>query len=691
MKKYILLFLLAGFVVFGSLGSALEIEVPEKGTVVNLEFPSVISGAAGNGSFNETLTDLLYLRLDTSNDPLTNNLTISNSGPVSLKLSTDGTSSDITFASSVVDHIKFLAAGGFGIFQTSDDGGSVWNTVALFTQTGWQFVVPATFNGALFDSLSFGKTNITGVGVISTDRLNVSLLCVNNGSDCIDDWSAVNVSGNPFNQSLNKEDPVVFSQINITNSSGFLSFHITPDGKIGIGQTTDLEDIFTLFGEMDIIHNATENDEHSLEIEVDTGTFGDVKGLLIDYRVGAITQGTDEEAILINIDPFDSVGGEISGLEIITLQGNATVNGLKVGVQVNPIKQLSGIFEDMDSALSNNIDVLASFISVGSNVEIFSNNHDSVRIGNAVKFEEIEFKLDQDAGGVGIRPEFFFSTGVGAWTQFVPTDGTDGMRDSGVILWLDSDIPAWATGLGGEFLIMINRTQQGLPTPPVEELVQVASATEYWWRKDGDLNVKNVSALLYDIIAKSTPPNAFVFDGKNATFNSTFINITDLKNVLDNPPGLLNKAVLTYNSTSHLWEARMPVVSASLLIVHDDKRNSSEISTASTKDGIYNVTSTVTRTRLKYTVCMTIRNPFGGGSTSGWKIEIINKTGDVKKTTYLSLGTTIGGFDMFADSTCLFAYEENGEVGQQMWTKVTETFGSVTMELHSMSLEGTSG
>lgn len=284
--------------------------------------------------------------------------------------------------------------------------------------------------------------------------------------------------------------------INITNSTGTLGLYQNGNGRVGINtDPDDLIDTFTITGEMDIIHTATSTDEHGLEIDYNAAGFGDNKAIFIDYITGEISAGEDEEVILINIDQTLSTGGDVVGLEVLTTEGEAMVTGLEVGVLINPIEQLSGIFSGMDSALNNGVDNLTSFLSGVTNETMFVADDDTVTIGNADKFEEIEFILQTFASGVGIKPEFYYSTGDGEWAIFTPADGTNGLRDTGVVAWLDSDIPSWAVGTGSEFLIRINRTQGGLATAPIEEKVQIASATEYFWNREAYVHINNLSTL----------------------------------------------------------------------------------------------------------------------------------------------------------------------------------------------------
>ena len=145
---------------------------------------------------------------------------------------------------------------------------------------------------------------------------------------------------------------------------------------------------------------------------------------------------------------------------------------------------------------------------------MFVADNDSVTIGSAAVFEEIEFILDTVASGAGIKPNFDFSTGVGTWSSSTPTDGTNGMRNTGIVSWDLSDISAtWAVGTDSEYLIRITRTANSLTTTPIEDIVQISAATKYEWDKDGNIKV----AGLYASTTLSVTSNANLFGQLNIT------------------------------------------------------------------------------------------------------------------------------------------------------------------------------
>ncbi len=273
--------------------------------------------------------------------------------------------------------------------------------------------------------------------------------------------------------------------VSVEDSSGVQLFYIEADGTVHIEQT------------------ATESDEHALNIKMDAAGFGDAKAIDLLFTTGATTTGEDEEVVFIEIDDFLSIGGTVIGVSVATTEGGATVWAVEAAVQVGPIVQLSGEFSDMDSALVLAVDQLAAFISTATDVGFFLADNDTVTIGDASQFQEIEFILDTVAS-VDAKLKFEFSTGVGTWTEFFPMDGTDGMTQNGVVVWLLTDVPTWAVGTGSEYLVRITREKNNLVTTPIEDKVQIAAAVQYMWDKDGDITANSYNGISITPVASAT-------------------------------------------------------------------------------------------------------------------------------------------------------------------------------------------
>ncbi len=259
---------------------------------------------------------------------------------------------------------------------------------------------------------------------------------------------------------------------------------IDSTGNVGIGTnapTTTLD----ILGDSLLTNTATADNQMASQYMLDAAGFSGFKGINMVYTTGAIVGGDRQSAFLIDIDASLATGGMFVALDVATIPGSSSVCAVEASAQVQPLLHLSGGFTNMDSALVNAIDRLTEFTSPGSDIAMFVADDDIVTIGNAAKFQQMSFDLDTVASGAGIAPTFEFSTGVGTWAVFSPSDGTNGMRNSGNIIWRDSDIPSWAVGTGTEFLIRITRTRNSLSTSPIENLVQISSITEYAWGEDG--------------------------------------------------------------------------------------------------------------------------------------------------------------------------------------------------------------
>ena len=277
----------------------------------------------------------------------------------------------------------------------------------------------------------------------------------------------------------------------ITSTAGVVNITPLAGENLTIDVSGDGEVILT--GSMDIIHTCIGPDEYALEIDTDAAGFGDCKAIDIVYTTGALAANSEEGVIAINIDDSASLGGEVYGLEVITTPGTANVFAVRAGALVSPVEQLSGTFGNADLILNIAVDVTAALASGGAGaITAFNADNDTFTVGDAATFEEISFELTTIASQ-NIQPTFRFSTGVGTWTSFTPTDGTNGMRNTGVIVWDLADVPTWAVGAGGLYLIEITRTRNTVVTDPVLAEVQISAVVEYLWHKTGTLAVKSVT------------------------------------------------------------------------------------------------------------------------------------------------------------------------------------------------------
>ena len=287
---------------------------------------------------------------------------------------------------------------------------------------------------------------------------------------------------------------VIFSNGTILTEDNANLFYDDTNNRLGIGTTTPL-DTFHVVGAMELDHTATEDDDHAIEIVCDANGFADVKAIDVDYITGALGAAQDEEAILVNIDESASTGGIMAGyLCLTTAEGGATINGYETGINVNPIVHQSGTFGDADSVLNKAVDVTAALASGGAGaISIFVADNDTLTIGDAAQWGEHEIILSTGASGGGVAPTFEYSTGGAAFSAFSPADGTNGFKNSGVILWDASALAGWATATSGLYEVRITRTRNSVSTTPIIDELQISALTEFKWDKDGDVNLNSLT------------------------------------------------------------------------------------------------------------------------------------------------------------------------------------------------------
>ena len=277
-------------------------------------------------------------------------------------------------------------------------------------------------------------------------------------------------------------------------------------GEVNVSGHTTVDDILNVSSHMhvsgesylsavDIIHGADKADDHALEVDCFAQGFGDVKAVDVAYSTGDIAAGEDEACILVDIDESDSTGGDVAALEVLATDFGSSKNiGLEVFANIDPILHETGNFEAPLAASANASSIKTEIDSDSLNVELFGADNDTLLIGHDTDFEEIEFLFVTPASNPGIQPTFEYSTGVDTWATFTPVDGTNAMRNNGVIAWLKSDIPSWTTGIEGRYLIRITRTRNTLGTAPIEERIKVAQTVELTWNSEGEIFASSLNA-----------------------------------------------------------------------------------------------------------------------------------------------------------------------------------------------------
>ncbi len=265
------------------------------------------------------------------------------------------------------------------------------------------------------------------------------------------------------------------------------------NNRLGIGTNTPIHDL-EVQGHVGIDHTSDIDDAHALELIANANGFADFKAIDINYITGALAAGEEDAIILVNIDETLAGGGEIFALEVLsTTEGTDVVGGLKVGIGVNAIHQEAGTFGNIDNVLNIASDVTAAVASGGAgNISMFVADNDTITMGDAAIWDETEVLIDTPSSGGGIAPVFAFSTGGAGFTNFVPVDGTNGFRNTGIIDWDSGDLSGWATNASGRFEIRITRTRNSLSTSPIVDTLQLGAVTEFEWDSSGDVNLNSL-------------------------------------------------------------------------------------------------------------------------------------------------------------------------------------------------------
>jgi hypothetical protein len=301
-------------------------------------------------------------------------------------------------------------------------------------------------------------------------------------------------------------DPTSANTLTIPDDSGTTLLYAGDDNVFGATENVTIDGSTNpravTLGILRIEQTAGVPGTHAIRIITNAAGFGDTKSIEIEWIGTGVAAGDIDAALGITLDTANSTGGNVFALEVSKVgAGTATTYSLLSGIGINPILNEAGSFGNVEIAFTFNggfTDVTANFNSTATDSTLFVSNGDLVYIGMAAQFDEVEFILDTVASGAGVKPTFAFSDGASGWTAFSPSDNTNGFRQDGDLVWIASDLSGWAqdtvNAVSGKYWIRITRTQVSLATPPVEDLVQVATNVEYKWDSSGALNIASVTS-----------------------------------------------------------------------------------------------------------------------------------------------------------------------------------------------------
>ncbi len=134
-------------------------------------------------------------------------------------------------------------------------------------------------------------------------------------------------------------------------------------------------------------------------------------------------------------------------------------------------------------------------------VEIFAVNNDEIYFGSSTQFDDVEVVFGTEATK-NIVPTFWYNTAADTWTQFFPSDGTDGFQNTeGHITWLLSGISgSWTSngdpGAGDTtagYWIKIIRTGNPNPGTVTPTTIKIGLETHYFWDDTGILTILGIT------------------------------------------------------------------------------------------------------------------------------------------------------------------------------------------------------
>ncbi len=359
------------------------------------------------------------------------------------------------------------------------------------TTVGTTETLTVQLTGLTVNNVLIGAGTATVTKVAPSATVGVALVSTGAASDPA--FGTVSVGGGGTGNISFTAGSVIFSNGTILTEDNANFFWDDTLNNLGLGTTSPIHTL-EVQGHVGIVVTSTENDAHGLEIVANAAGFADFKAIDIDYITGALAAGEEDAVILINIDESLAAGGEIFGLEVLsTTEGTDVVGALKSGIGVAPVHSESGSFGDVFNSLNKAVDVTAALKNGGAgNISGFVADNDTMTFSNAAKWDEFEIILGTGASGGGIAPVYAFSTGGAGFTNFVPVDGTNGFKNTGIVDWNSGDLSGWATNASGRFEIRITRTRNTLSTTPILDEVQSGAATEFVWDASGDVNINSL-------------------------------------------------------------------------------------------------------------------------------------------------------------------------------------------------------
>ena len=235
----------------------------------------------------------------------------------------------------------------------------------------------------------------------------------------------------------------------------------------------------------------------SVLVELDATSFASgMNASVLDATID-VTGSTGGSVHIVEANVLGHEAGTASGA-VVTSYGDFPLLHQHAGVFLTPVQAgASSECGEWDSSGTN-------YVAGLDGVTVFDADNDGIFIGDADdKFDAVEIIYSANATK-NIVARFFYATSPSAWTEFFPTDGTDGGQVDGVITFDPAGLAGWAdTDIGqdvGEhdecYWVKIIRTRNGTVGTPTISVAKTLTPTEYLWDGDGNITANTVSSNL---------------------------------------------------------------------------------------------------------------------------------------------------------------------------------------------------
>lgn len=337
--------------------------------------------------------------------------------------------------------------------------------------------------------------------------------------------------------------------------------------------------------------------------EVEIKTYGTQNPLHIINVLGPLADPDSAALAIVQVDESESTGGSVSMLQLLRTQaGDATVFGLDVGHGVTAIRQRRGnheAVEDDDSLKLNDTTSVGDDLTPGvgaGGVTAFASNGDTLYIRNSYlggKYDAVQIIVSTPASEPGVEWKWEYRKADGSWTEFVPVDGTHGLRNSGVVTWDVNAMPGWGTDPDMFRTVRATRQRAALTTAPVLDTVLLgyiySGVPDFRWDEEGNVNLNSLSLLTplsqqnggTGTTSASFTYHGIVYVGAGSALSSTTANATTVRKFLRQVGDNVNSGAPDWDTVTSTDISDSTTTGRALLTATDDAAGRTALSLGS--------------------------------------------------------------------------------------------------------------